>query len=326
MNIDIEKTAWTAEEMDALREQTREAITRRGLTQAAASREMQIGGSTLSQWFSGNYEGDTQKACRSITRWLYAQKAQAAVLNVVPATPRFVMIQTAQDVIGVLQSAQVLGDMGVAVGLPGIGKTTACQHYQTMSPRVVIATASAAICTMTAILQTFLAHAGAQTGRPSGTGKLGLTLEMRNRFKEGWLMVLDEAQHAELAAIEELRAIQDETGCGLAFVGNPAILTLLQGKGRQSDRAQLFGRTGVRVVLKGNSPEEVEQVLASMNVTDAEVVKIAKAIGAKDSLRVVVKTMRRAIMAANGDQSPLDPRYVRLAYRSLGGELTRAAA
>lgn len=326
MNIDTEKTAWTTEEMDALRAQTRAAIDQRGLTQAGAAREMQIGSSTLSTWFSNTYEGDSQKVCRAVTRWLYAQKAQAAVLDLVPAAPAFVMTETAREVIGVCRSAQVLGDMGVVVGPPGIGKTRAIAQYKSLSPRVVVATASAAICNMTAILQTFLTAHGAQMGKPSGAGRLGLTLEMRKHFKEGWLLVLDEAQHAELEAIEELRAIQDETGCGLVLSGNPKVLTLLQGEGRQSDRAQLYSRTGVRAVLKGNSPEEVEQILEPMGVTNAEVLKIAKAIAAKDSLRVVVKAMRRAIMAANGDQSPLDPRYVRLAYRSLGGELTRAAA
>jgi hypothetical protein len=75
-----------------------------------------------------------------------------------------------------------------------------------------------------------------------------VTLEARRLFGEGWLMVLDEAQHADMDAIEELRAIHDENGCGLVLMGNGEVLTRIQGNSRQASHAQLYSRAGVRAV------------------------------------------------------------------------------
>lgn len=323
MNIEHGKSHWTDGEQDTLRSSIREMMTAHGLSQADISRESTIPGSTLSQFLSNTYKGDTQKIAKDLSRWLTAKHEEIRVAAVAPPEPTFTRTKTADQVIGVLRTAQALADIGLVVGPPGVGKTAAARQYQATSPRVAIATGSPAISTASAILQQLIRSRGDTPRGRSGASKLELTTHARRLFTAGWLIVIDEAQHLAIEALEELRAIHDETGVGIVLMGNDTVLTRIEGNERSAAFAQLYSRAGVRVRLKGTLPEDIDAVLGTMQVTESGVISTAKLVGAKDNLRVVVKAVRRAQMIAAGDRENLSPDHLRLAYRQLGGALVR---
>ena len=63
------------------------------------------------------------------------------------------------------------------------------------------------------------------------------------------LLIVDEAQHLSLRALETLRALHDATGAGLALMGNAVVYARLTGGRRAAEFAQLFSRVGKRVRL-----------------------------------------------------------------------------
>jgi DNA transposition AAA+ family ATPase len=323
MNIDNGKSHWTEPELATLRSAAREFMSAHGVSQATTARECGVGDSTLSQFLSGSYKGDLHQMAQKVSRWLSSKHEEAALASRAPPTPTFTMTDTAEAVMGVLRSAQALADMGLVTGPPGVGKTAAALQYQATGSRIAYAAASPSISTVSGFLQALIRSRGELARGRSTASKLDLTTKARDLFGLGWLIIADEAQHLETAALEELRAIHDATACGLVLMGNETVLSRIEGKERGAGYAQLFSRAGVRVRLKGSSERDINDVLTVMGVTEPGVVQVALSIGAKDNLRVVVKALRRAIMTAQGARENLNQTHVRLAYRQLGGTLAR---
>ena len=64
--------------------------------------------------------------------------------------------------------------------------------------------------------------------------------------------MIDEAQHLTVRALNHLRCVSDESGIGIALVGNEEIYSKLRGSGK-ADFAQLFSRVGMRKHVLTNS-------------------------------------------------------------------------
>lgn len=324
MNISHGKTHWTPEELDQLRADIKGTLEGRKLSQAALAREAQVPPSTLSGFLSGNGDADPQPVARKLTAWLETLREREAVNARVMPRPTFVTTNTALQVQGVLRASQALGDLGAVVGPAGVGKSSAARQYAAVNNRVAMVTASTMIASATALMGEFCREVQRDNlNVPSS--RATLTKRIRVNVGEGWLFVLDEAQFANLDAIEELRAIHDATGIGLVMMGNPTVLSRLQGNERQASFAQLWSRIGQRVELTGTAADEVEAVIDSMGIFNREVVDLLKAIGAKDNLRTAVMVARQAGLIASGAQEDLAPKHIRPAYRRLGGQLPRAA-
>ncbi|HEY3696507.1 AAA family ATPase [Phenylobacterium sp.] len=323
MNIDHGKTHWTEDEQEILRSVVREYMQLHGVTQAAVSRESGVAAATLSQFLSNTYKGSTSEVAKNLGRWLTHKREEAEISSVAPPEPTFTQTKTAVSILNVLRGSQALADMGLVIGRPGVGKTATLRQYKTTTPRVAIVTASPAISSASGMLRKLLEST---TGSPRGRGyasKLDLTTQARALYGPGWLIVADEAQHLQVEALEELRAIHDETSAGLVLMGNATVLSRIEGNERNPAFAQLFSRCGVRVVINASDPEDVVAILATMGVETPDVLQIAQAIAAKDGVRQVVKAVRRALMTARGAREDLTPNHLRLAYRQLGGVLPR---
>ncbi|HZZ89447.1 MAG TPA: AAA family ATPase [Caulobacteraceae bacterium] len=323
MNIDHGKTHWTEEQLDMLRSSVRELMSAYGLTQAAVSRESTVPAATLSQFLSVSYAGDNNAIAKRLSQWLNARLQEQQVNALAPPAPTFTQTKTADSVLSVLRAAQTLGDMGLVMGEPGVGKTAAALQYAKTNPRVAMATGAPAIASAAAILRVLL-EAMKKTPRGRGyASKFELTTLARQVFEAGWLIVIDEAQHLQMEALEELRAIHDETGAGIVLIGNASVLSRIQGNQRNPAFAQLYSRIGVRVILPKTPPADVDAVLATMGIEQPEVLQVAYAIAGKDNLRQVVKAARRAQMVARQNREDLSREHLRLAYSRLGGVLPR---
>ncbi len=324
MNIDHGKREWTSEELDGLREAIDTARLKAGLTRAEVGRQAQVAGSTFSQFMSADYKGDNSKIASDLTKWLDAHHASLEFRLKAPPEPSFVQTSGATKVHAALQQAQLLNDTAVIVGPPGAGKTAALKQYKARTPRVYIVTGSPSISTAPAVLGDFINHHVPDENHMSIRSLAGRSAVVRRILTRGSLLILDEAQHLAMGALEELRSIQDENRCGLALVGNPTVLRRLQGASRDPAYAQLFGRVGWRVVLPKATEGDVAAVLDTMGVTAAEVIKIGFEILKKEDMRVVVKTTRSAMLLASGNNENLEAKHIRAAYRQLAGEAVAA--
>ncbi len=135
--------------------------------------------------------------------------------------------------------------MVVIHGDAGVGKTKGAEKFVKENPASTIyiqATPSSG--TLTSILRLI-----ARALKISETrSKLDLIYEIRQKL-EGTdkLIIIDEAQHLKLAALEEIRTLSDpntitgDMGTGIVLIGNTEVYDRMLGKG-QARFAQLFSR------------------------------------------------------------------------------------
>ena len=98
-----------------------------------------------------------------------------------------------------------------------------------------------------------------------------LTREIVSKLKgSGRVLIVDEAQHLTVRALNHLRCISDESGVGIALIGNEEVYSKMRGSG-QADFAQLFSRIGMRKqVLAGRlTAEDVASVFGGYGLEQA---------------------------------------------------------
>jgi DNA transposition AAA+ family ATPase len=133
----------------------------------------------------------------------------------------------------------------------------------------------------------------------------------------GGLIVVDEAQHLGVAALDALRSIHDAAGVGLALSGNDLLYGRMTGGTRAAYLDRLFSRIGKRCAVRRATEADIEAVAKAAGGQAWEAVReIGRQAGA---LRAVVKVMRLARMMAQAAGETLSAAHVAAARRDLEG-------
>lgn len=296
--------------------QVKTEIEKRGITQAQAAREIGISPATLTQILNGTYGADPANQIDKIIKWIVSLKAQDQFKGQLPPVPEFVLTDTARRVMAALGYAQIAGDIAVIYGGAGLGKTSTVREYQRSYPNVFIATMSPAKASVAAMFEELCYSIGFRN-LSVGAARQQRDVERRLSGTAG-LLIIDEAQHLSVPALDALRSIHDSTGIGLALVGNETVYTRLTGGSRHAaylDR--LFSRIGKKVKLAHPTPTDVEGLAGVFNVVDKESVALLNQIGGRaGALRSVVKVLRLAAMKAEGKTPNAD--QIKAAWKELG--------
>lgn len=236
---------------------------------------------------------------------------------------------TVQAIVGFLRwlCARPHRRIGVIVGAPGIGKTTALQAMKKQRQTVIV--------TLTPehgklrdglwrLAEEVRAESRTWSARQVGNGYISrrIVAEVRelqrygldNRVNSRLLIVVDEAQHAEDALIESLRAIQDATGCALVFVGNPTFRARLNKTGFE----QVLSRLNKTLPLPGVQPGDVAAICEAHGVVGKRAQQLLETVAARatESLRRVVDVIEDARDFVGTDK-PLDERAIAAAIEQL---------
>ena len=297
--------------------EVRAAMQRRGLSQAAAAREIGVSPAALSQWLSGTYGGDSAAIAAKAARWLEAGTARGALLERLPEAPAWVATSTAARIHAALTQAQIAPEIAVVFGGAGAGKTVAARRYAATRPNVGLVEASPATRALGPCLERV---AGAVGARPSSSRPAAVEAALLDRLVgTRGLIVVDEAQHLSLRALDGLRSLHDRGEVGLALLGGEPLYTRLHGR-RAAETAQLTSRIGRRVRLSQTAAGDAEALLGAWDEIEIEApakrraVEIANRPG---GLRALVKSMRLAALYARGEA--VGERHVTAAWRDLGG-------
>lgn len=289
------------------------------LSQATIAREAGISTTAISQWIGGTYGGDNDAVEAKVARWLdsyYQRRTQASML---PSAPEWIETPTAKRIISALSYAQLAGDIVVIYGAAGLGKTKANEHYERSNPNVWIATMSPASATAVPALEEVSEALGFReiTG---GAAKIQRAIIRRIRGTNG-LLIIDEAQHLNVQALDAMRALHDATGIGLALVGNEAVYARMTGGNRAAYLDRLYSRIGKRVRLTRATQDDVDTLIAAWGFKEKQCIDICREIAAKPGgLRVLTKTLRLATLFAAGANRALCCDDIRAAWRDLGAE------
>ena len=300
--------------------QTRAELEAGGLSQAAAAREIGFSDSTLSQWLAGKYGGDRDAVADRVTAWLAARADRAVLTQSLPEPPGWIETPSAVRIDAALGYAQLVGDIAVIYGGAGMGKTMTARRYAAKRPNAWIATMTPATQALGPCLDRVSEACGIRT--PGGrAARLEANLRERVPGKARGLLIVDEAQHLGLRALESLRGLHDATGAGLALVGNERVYTRLTGGRRAAEFAQLFSRIGKRVRLTQVDKGDVDALLDAWGekLAGGKELRLAALAIARShgGLRGLTKSLRLAALFAGGEQ--IEARHVRAAWQDLGG-------
>lgn len=301
---------------DELRDQIRAVMSNnKRLSQAILSKEAGISATTFNQWINSKYLGDNEGVEQKIRIWLEADNNRRAAGNQMPEAPSFVSTPTAARILGALGYAQMAGDIAVIHGGPGVGKTEANKFYRDSSPNVWIATMDPSTAGVVTALQAICDALGLAPG--GGAWQMSRAICKRVRDTHG-LLIVDEAQHLSIQALEQIRSIHDSTGIAIAFVGNDGVFARMAGGRNEQQLDRLRSRVGKRLSLKRPTETDVTTLLKAWSIEDTKcrstLLKIADSSGA---LRLLTKVLRLASMYAKAEGRPVCCEDVRAAASEL---------
>lgn len=286
-----------------------------GWSKAEVTRRSGMKEGSFSQWFSGNYAGRLDGHNETVARWLDALEESAGLAATIPASPPYMKLRGSIEVIETLKWAQLCPDLVMITLGAGMSKTATCEHYTATNPHVYHATVSESTKTVHGMLTELAMQLDVQEHNPS---KLARAIGNKvKRVGTGTLLIVDEGQHLNDEALNQLRHFVDIYKCGVAVVGNAEVYSRFT-KGKQGPSyAQLKRRIGKRLQRVHPYTEDLQTFIAAWNVTDAASVKFLMGLGMKGgAFGQIDKTMRLATMYALGEGSVVELKHINAAWKN----------
>lgn len=307
-------------EVKTLKELLQQLIDAGEITQSQVGREAGLSSSAISQWLKDKYGGDNGALEQKLQIWWESREIRTRTSNTLPSAPQYVPTPTSRKILAVFSYAQMAQDLAVVYGGAGTGKTSSAKQYQRSNPSVWLATMKPDTASVVTCLEEVADAVGLRNLPGMGAARMRREIVAKIRHSAG-LLIVDEAQHLSVAALEELRSIHDEVEVGLVLQGNELIYSRLTGKTRAANFAQLFSRIGKRLRLNRPSNGDVDTLMAAFKLTGRPEHELLSQIASKPgALRGVVKSLRLGAMLAAGGGTAIALSHIREAWRDLGGE------
>jgi len=315
MNI-AEKPEQFNGEADAVRLRTACELIRsaEGLTQKDIADESGIPNGTFTNWLKDTYSGRVDNVNAKVERWLDSRiKNKAAGLNI-PDAPEFMALEASGKIEQVLRFAQIMPDMALIVGDAGVGKTSTAMFYAGQNPNVTLVTSHPSISRANTLFGEIARLVGV---REKASARLFQAVA-DVIGKKGHLLVIDEAQHLAMDALEELRALHDLFEVGIVLMGNRSVHSLVTSGHNEGQYTQLFSRFGQRIVLGAPPKADVKILLDKWGVEDKKIRDACALIAAKaGALRGMTKALRMAHVLASMSREELAPKHIDAAFKRL---------
>ncbi|HGS5304360.1 TPA: AAA family ATPase [Vibrio cholerae] len=286
-------------------------IEAKAVTGAQIAKEISVSPATLSQIMKGTYAADPSNVIDKLEKWLRMREQRQSTPNV---NPGFVMTETAKQIMADLTYAQITESFAVIFGASGVGKTETAREYQRSNNNVWMITASPSRASLTECLYELAMELGLDQA-PRRKGPLSRVIRQRLLNSEG-LVIIDESDHLDYPTLEELRILQEETGIGMALLGNNKVYTQLTGGRRNEDFARLFSRIAKKRGIHKAKKSDVKAIAQAWSVMGEEEQALMQQVSERPgALRLLTKTLKLSVMYANG--KAMDTTLLRKAFAEL---------
>ena len=302
-----EQRAWLAEHKQAT-----------GLSWKQLAGRIGVNHSTLSLFVGNNYNAPGDKIADAVFRYRQTLASQAALKGDVPEIPTYYETPTSLKLLHLLSWAQ-RGRIVVGALSPGLGKTIAAKHYTACNANVFMVTITPATSKLNSMMNAVMPA----LGRPGAvhyyrTHALSRMIVDTVKSLGNPLLIVDEAQHLDERAIEEIRSWHDAVGLGIAFLGNAGLLQTLEGGARQIARAQLFSRISLPFEAIRPQVADVEAMLDAWRIRDPKICDFVHTIAMKPgALRGATFALELAFMIASSLREDLALGHVQDAWAQL---------
>ena len=232
-----------------LQAQLEQYMTDTGISQAKIAPQIGVSTAALSQYRRSAYDnGDIAAVEAKIAEFFRLQNYAAATAEKAAAylpTTGYVPTSISEDVYETIRYCQAAKGMVIVHGDAGVGKTKGAEKFISENPTASIyIQATPSTGTLSGILK-LLARA---LHIADARNKLDLMLAIRDKLGgTNKVIIIDEAQHLKLAALEEIRTLSDpsgidgQPGIGICLIGNTEVYSRMLGK-QEARFAQLFSR------------------------------------------------------------------------------------
>ncbi len=234
------------------------------ISNAAVARSIGVSGAAISLWKKGEYRGDVLNLEKKINDFIEAQKIRSAKPK---ENERFHITSDVKSINFVISEAVTDNEMGLIYGEPGTGKTYALKEYVKNNPQAMLIEADICI-TARSLLNELCDRLGLTTNRELHNKIVAISDYLKKAQK---ILIIDEAEHLPLKALEALRRIHDFSSTPIIFVGTKILLKNLTGK--NGELAQLYSRIGVQWIMQGLSESDYRDVFGDSSEVIARYTK-----------------------------------------------------
>lgn len=257
-----------------------------GKSQQQIAKETALSPSVISQFLKQSYKGNNEEVAKTVLRYLEMARLRMT------GTEHVCFYEDMHNTKSVIFScfhAHRHGYIALVCGDAGAGKTTALEFYANEHPGVIMVTANAYTSSAASVLQMI----GRKAGRTLSGKKEAMMASLVDYFRNtGRLLIIDEADHLTLAALQAVRNLNDEAGIGIVLSGNTRIYTqMLQGS-KCSELEQLRTRTTICNMVKNEySMEEFSAIFPDI---PEDCIPWMMKLATDKSLRTAIKTLELA--------------------------------
>lgn len=243
--------------------------------------------------------------------------------------PRWVDTPTSKAIWTTLMYAQVTPAIVLIHGGAGLGKTHTSREYwieksntpmpgaYARKPTVYMVTCHPGMSTVTSVLCAISEAVG--RGGDAYRNDV-MTRQILQVVMPGDLLIIDEAQHLEIKALDQIRHFNDVGKIGIAYLGNDEIYTRIYGRGRKASFiGPLKSRVGKRLSLPQPTDEDVIAILGAWNIDGKKETDYALKIGLSSiGLRGLTQVLRQSAVIAESMNRVIDSRVLLTAVTNLG--------
>lgn len=261
---------------------------------------------TLSNFANATYQGRNDAVARLVYKWRQTLASQEDRQHGLVVAPGYFETRTSRIIHSLLIEAHS-GRITVGATGPGTGKTVTMAEYRSSAANVWTMTMRPSIKRLNGMLVELLRAIGVPAKVANGTSLSRMLID-QVRSKRG-LIIIDEANHASVEQLEELRSIHDETQVGLCLLGNEELLMRIEGGQRKDAFARLNSRIAQRLIQTRPEMEDVQAFCEAWGLPDPGMrdllSRVALMPGA-GGLRECRQIVEQASLLAAGDNRPLE--------------------
>jgi len=293
------------------------------VTKAEVAHQIGYDRSTVGRYIDGKYFGNVNKISAAVMKFLDTRAEQQELDAQLPPVPGYIETPTARGIYDKIAYAHVAGVIACIYGGAGLGKTETSREYTRRNSGAFHITVTPSSSRPQALLARVAARLNLRANQAAYLLEQTIHDYLRNSRK---VLLIDEAQHLCPRALEALRSIHDQSGCGIVLLGNEVVYGRLTGGDRSIGFAQLFSRVATKKRLGRPLAGDINALLDAWGVAE-DARRFCSDIGRRPgALRGLTNTLRLASMYAQGrgDQT-ISHRHIKAAWKEHGGDEEVAA-
>lgn len=224
--------------------------------------------------------------------------------------------QALDDISIAVSFAEAAGDISLIYGEAGLGKTVSLQSYAKTHPNIIYIELKNCDKSVKGVCEKILSCIGRDQ---RGTDRVLVDTITNCLATTPKLIIIDEAQHLSVRALENLRAINDVTETGIVLCGNPTVYDRMHGRG-QAHFAQLYSRIGISRHITEPSLKDIEAIFQPYELDEDSLQYLHQLALFRGGIRNCVKVLNIALQLQESEKEPLTIDQLQSAYQLKNGE------